>query len=136
MNVALKKAVFKRVTIDKFDKYASGTEDYHSLAKEVVEEEKSIVTTFKETDFYVEAPHARDVFLVGDFNGWRIDDVSRLSKTDDGKWRKRISLTPGRYRYKFVVDGQWVLDSRNTEREVNSFGSFDSILKLDGGVAH
>ena len=31
---------------------------------------------------------------------------------------------------KFVVDGEWVLDSQNTEREPNTFGTFDSIIKL------
>jgi len=138
VNVALRKAVFKRVPVDKFDKRAAGTQDYRSLANEVIEEEKSrpSYTSYRETDFLVEAPDAREVHLVGDFNGWRIDDASRLMRSQDGRWVKRLTLTPGRYRYKFVVDGQWVLDSKNGEREINSFGTFDSILKLDGEVTH
>ncbi len=136
VNVALKKAVFKRVPVNEFDKAAAGTQDYASLAKELAEEERGEPSRYKEAHFALEAPQAQEVFLVGDFNGWRIDEMSRLTRMNDGRWQKRIALTPGRYRYKFVVDGQWVLDNGNSEREANSFGTFDSILRLDQEVAH
>lgn len=28
----------------------------------------------------------------------------------DGKWRVALWLAPGKYHYKFVVDGQWLCD--------------------------
>ena len=43
---------------------------------------------------------------------------------------KKMGLEPGRYRYKFVVDGEWTIDLKNNEREQNAFGTFDSIIKL------
>jgi 1,4-alpha-glucan branching enzyme len=67
---------------------------------------------------------------VGDFNHWKMNDESRLSRLEDGKWEKTLGLTPGRYKYKFVVDGEWTLDAQNNEREQNSFGTFDSIINL------
>jgi len=84
----------------------------------------------KEIDFLVNAPSANEIFLVGDFNHWKINDESRLSRLDSGKWTKKMGLTPGKYRYKFVVDGEWTIDSENNDKEVNAFGTFDSVIKL------
>ncbi len=80
--------------------------------------------------FSVNAPQAKDVHIVGDFNHWKINDASRLAKLDDGSWQKKFALTPGKYKYKFVVDGEWILDSQNTEKEQNPFGTYDSVKKL------
>ncbi|MCX5668438.1 MAG: AAA family ATPase, partial [Candidatus Omnitrophica bacterium] len=82
------------------------------------------------TIFSVNAPRAKEVYIVGDFNHWKINDASRLAKLDDGSWQKKFALTPGKYRYKFVVDGEWLLDSRNAEKEQNPFGTYDSVIKL------
>lgn len=84
----------------------------------------------KDIMFVIDAPNARDIYLVGDFNHWKIDENSRLSKTRDDKWEKKLDLPPGRYKYKFIVDGEWVLDNKNSERVQNDFGTFDSLLHL------
>ena len=84
----------------------------------------------KEVNFSIRAPNAREIYVVGDFNNWKIDDGVRLARFDDGRWEKKMGLPPGRYKYKFVVDGEWVVDTQNGEREQNSFGTFDSIIKL------
>ena len=34
------------------------------------------------------------------------------------------------HRYKFVVDGEWVLDTSNQEKEQNPYGTYDSVKKL------
>jgi 1,4-alpha-glucan branching enzyme len=86
----------------------------------------------REVTFNISAPAAKDIFLVGDFNHWKMNEESRLSRLEDGRWEKRLSLASGRYKYKFIVDGEWVLDSQNSEREQNSFGTFDSIISLQG----
>ena len=85
----------------------------------------------KEITFAINAPNAKDIFLVGDFNHWKINDSSRLSRTAEGRWEKRIQLAPGnKYKYKYVVDGEWTIDSDNKNLEQNSFGTFDSVIKL------
>jgi alpha-amylase/alpha-mannosidase (GH57 family) len=56
---------------------------------------------------------AASVALVGDFNGWsRQDDP--LRKNPSGEWSAVRSLRPGRYQYKFLVDGAaYALDPAN-----------------------
>lgn len=74
---------------------------------------------------------AREVGVAGDFNGW---DASRapLLKGEGGVWRASVSgLSPGRYRYKFVVDGtRWVDDRANGLKEPDEFGGFNSLLNV------
>lgn len=85
----------------------------------------------KEIVFTIDAPNARDIFVVGDFNHWKINESSRLARATDGKWEKRMRLAPGnKYKYKYIIDGEWTVDSQNSEREQNTFGTYDSIIKL------
>jgi chromosome partitioning protein len=98
---------------------------------ESAEDRKSVMeAVMREVRFMVNAPAAKDIYIVGDFNHWKISDENRLSRLSDGKWEKRIGLQPGRYKYKFVIDGEWTLDAENADREINAFGTFDSVVKL------
>jgi 1,4-alpha-glucan branching enzyme len=92
--------------------------------------EKSFEPDVKGVTFTIEAPTAKDIYVVGHFNDWKISDESRLARREDGSWEKRMELLPGIYRYQFVVDGEWTLDSKNQERERNLFGTFDSIINI------
>jgi hypothetical protein len=59
--------------------------------------------------FRLGAPAAREVALVGDFNGWR--PGHRLRQVAAGVWSVDVALEPGVYKYVFVVDGKtWRLD--------------------------
>jgi hypothetical protein len=52
---------------------------------------------------------AREVALVGDFNGWRPEH--RLHQISAGVWSVDVALEPGVYSYVFVIDGEtWRLD--------------------------
>lgn len=50
------------------------------------------------------ATNAREIVLTGSFNDW---DAAALpmAKSADGEWKVDLRLSPGRYEYKFVVDG-------------------------------
>ena len=48
-----------------------------------------------------------------------------------GLWTKVIKLAPGRYRYRYVVDGQWRHDPSNAVIEPNPYGGHDSILVME-----
>ena len=97
--------------------------------------EKPIGLDRKEVTFAMEASAAKDIYVAGDFNDWKIDDESRLARGENGWWEKRVRLPHGRYRYKFVIDGEWTEDSKNQAREINAFGSFDSVMEIKPGLA-
>ena len=52
--------------------------------------------------FQVDCPRAREVFVVGDFNGWAVPGFE-LANTGEGRWQGRFQLEPGRYQYKFYA---------------------------------
>ena len=51
-------------------------------------------------------PDAREVFLAGTFNNWETNTLA-LERDKTGNWSVELSLPPGEYRYRLVVDGQW-----------------------------
>ncbi len=57
------------------------------------------------------APHATDVFIMGDFNDWH-PAAHPLKQMPDGAWRAEIPLNHGHHHYLFVIDGKPTLDSR------------------------
>ena len=67
--------------------------------------------------------------LLGDFNGWD-PEKHRMRKNADGIWEKVVMLAPGRYEYKFQVDGKWRIDTTNMERCRNKFGTENCILNV------
>ena len=134
VNVKLKEAQNHGTHILNFDKYSRGAKDYFSLSREIIMQETgtSIVPveqpaemkekirqiikkekpTLREVFFSIAAPEAREVFVAGDFNGWKVDDGSRMER-NNGAWIKRFELKKGKYRYRFVVDGRWTDDPAN-----------------------
>ncbi len=71
--------------------------------------------------FAFTAPEAVSVQLVGDFTHWLQSPVN-LKKGAKGVWQTRVSLTPGIYRYRFLVDGQWSDAPDCVLRVANPFG--------------
>ena len=81
-------------------------------------------------DFSFEVQGAREVHLVGDFNDWSVTNDSLLWQKEEGVWQKRLFLEPGRYRYKFVIDGEWATDPHNERLEPNPYGGIDSVIEV------
>jgi 1,4-alpha-glucan branching enzyme len=73
------------------------------------------------------APNARAVFVAGNFNGWDPRRTS-LHKDSGGVWRTFLPLSPGRYEYRFIVDGQWQEDPGARESVPNPHGGRNSVL--------
>jgi hypothetical protein len=71
-------------------------------------------------------PDAQHVIVTGSFNGWNEDSFKMTRK--DGAWEYTLNLKPGKYTYKFIVDGQWMIDPANEEWEENREGTGNSVL--------
>ncbi|HUT71290.1 MAG TPA: glycogen-binding domain-containing protein [Desulfatiglandales bacterium] len=79
--------------------------------------------------FSLEAPNAREVAVGGDFNKWNAE-ADPMKKDKRGVWKKTVMLEPGRYEYKFLVDGQWRNDPNNEQTCANCFGTHNNVLVI------
>ncbi len=71
------------------------------------------------------------VSLVGDFNNWD-KDVDFMTRQEDGSFRFVISLNPGIYHYKFVLnDLEWIPDPSSPEHVHDGLGGDNSILRVN-----
>ena len=148
INVKLKESQAAGKTVFSYDKYSRGSKDFFSFAREIISEqqqkedtttqkisEKLRNTTFKKIEefqrvtFSFNAPTARSVFIVGDFNGWNVNGNAKLEKAN-GVWSKEFPLDSGTYQYRFVVDGQWLEDPTNQKTIKNPFGEHNSLLEI------
>jgi alpha-amylase/alpha-mannosidase (GH57 family) len=106
------------------------------------------IVTEEGVRFTLQAPEAADVYLAGDFNSWHPAQDS-MAKDETGTWAITIPLKPGRYAYKFVLNGGeiWKHDITNPLWSDDPYGGRNSILvvsqdgKLNfsrrtGGPAH
>lgn len=157
VNVKLKEAQNSGTHIFKEDKYCRGAKDYYSLAREIIMQEKTpaemptatreTITTalekemnrilkeelpkLTEVTFTITAPEAKEVYIAGDFNNWKVDRDSLMEK-HNGTWQKRLNLGNGKFHYRFVIDGIWIEDTSNPAKEMNPYGSLDSLIEVKG----
>jgi hypothetical protein len=76
------------------------------------------------------ASDAHEVFLVGSFNKWS-PRATPLTRTGKVRWVKELSLPPGRYEYRFLVDGQWKEDPKIGDYMPNPVGGFNSVRQVE-----
>ncbi len=74
---------------------------------------------------------ARKVLIAGDFNNWSPMSTPMHTTTRPGEWVTQLPLQPGRYRYRFVVDGKWMTDPHNSYVETNQFGELNNVIEVD-----
>jgi Glycogen recognition site of AMP-activated protein kinase len=81
--------------------------------------------------FVLVAPQAASVALVGDFNDW--DPVRSPMQTVHGVWATVVRLSPGRYRYAFLVNGvEWRADPSAPAVKDDEFGTPSSVVTVGG----
>jgi len=114
----------KAVTLAKDTKMETLTKRMETILKEELPKIKlnDIILTVK-------APEASKVYVAGDFNGWKVDDTTIMEKVN-GLWTKHVSLKAGSYRYKFVIDGEWIEDPANPKVAINPYGQKDSLIEV------
>jgi chromosome partitioning protein len=147
MNVKLREAASYGLPITEYNKRARGFREYLSLANEVVAEEdevrveealqSSLPSPQKETYgprpvpggvlFRLDAPEAKSVGLVGDFNSWH-EPLDLNDDDEDGIWIAIARLDPGTYQYKFIIDGRWQPDPSNPVNVDDTHGGRNSVV--------
>ena len=79
--------------------------------------------------FLLEAVDAEAVALMGDFNDWN-PKKHPMQRYENGVWYKNLLLLPGKYEYKFMVDGRWQEDPQNEQICANRYGTYNNVVNL------
>lgn len=80
----------------------------------------------EEVEFQLFLPDAREVFLLGDFNGWS-PRSHPMVHTDDGSWSIRLKLPNGTHQFRYLADGEWHVDYAAFGLELCPFG-YNSVV--------
>ncbi len=147
LNVKLREAAREGLPISRYAPSANGAIDYASVAMELAASPpeqhlqpssesagdadatsppREVVVRFKDSA-------AGDVRIAGDFNGWVPDRGVRSLIATEGQsrvWTKILTLEPGTYQYRYVVDGEWREDPGNPKSAPGPTGQPNSILHV------
>jgi len=80
--------------------------------------------------FTLQCPRAKSVCLAGTFNNWN-PTARRMKRVSKAKpdFVAVLDLEPGRYEYKYVVDGEW-LCCPDAPRVPNDQGTENSVIEV------
>lgn len=82
---------------------------------------------YVEVIFTLDCPWAEEVYLAGDFNGWAGATLPLRRNGRNNLWEKPLGLAPGRYEYKFIIDGEWTRDPGADQNVPNIYGTLNSV---------
>ncbi|MFW6364891.1 MAG: glycogen-binding domain-containing protein [Spirochaetota bacterium] len=80
-------------------------------------------------EFRTWQPDAGYVSVAGDFNNWNPEN-DPLRREEGGLWKTKVSIPPGTYRYKFIVDGVWTVDLYNPGTASDGMEGICSVLTV------
>ncbi len=87
----------------------------------------------KAREQYVEftyfAPNAKKVCLAGTFNAWNTKALP-MQKGNDGTWKVKVMLPPGKHEYKYFVDNAWSERVPGAEMMPNAFGTSNCVMAV------
>ena len=78
---------------------------------------------------YAGAP-GHTVELAGAFNDWNPDKNPMKFNSETNSYSCTLELAPGDHEYKFIVDGEWIIDDSNPNFASNDFGTLNSIISV------
>jgi hypothetical protein len=79
--------------------------------------------------FSANLPAASDVKITGDFTRWTGGGIP-LRNEVDGSWRTVLSLLPGIYEYRLIIDGDWADHGEALARVSNPYGGENCVLTV------
>lgn len=87
-------------------------------------------------EFSFDAPAARLVSVVGEFNGWN-SRAAPMRRASNGRWVTDLALAPGRHTYGFEVDGGGLVpDPHAPVAPEQLFGVRHSVLLVPKGAEY
>ena len=79
----------------------------------------------------VQADPGSTVFLSGSFNNWDPAALKMIDKDGNGLYSVTVTLAPGIYEYKFVINGVWTLDpDPDRDWTQNGLGTLNSVYRV------
>jgi len=131
--VKVAEAAMRGLPIRKLAPYSTAHEDFADLALEIADDPSLFapLTRFpaRVVFSYVDSG-AHEVMIAGDFNGWSPAKPYKMEE-ESGRWSLALPLKPGKYQYKFIVDGEWREDPENPKVEIGDLGERNSVLEVN-----
>ncbi len=104
----------------------AGYPEFHARSQQpdpMQKQESQQIVTFRFVD-----QTATTVSVIGSFNGWSPSE-SVMKRGNEGLWELVVSLPPGRYSYRFLVDNRrQLLDPMGTLEEPDGYGGKNSVI--------
>jgi hypothetical protein len=116
------------------DKEDDNSGSYVSIIYPInISDEKNITYRLIEdqlVEFRIYKPKAKYVSLVGDFNNWNPEN-DLLKKNKNGVWTLVKRLSPGIYKYKYIIDGVRAVDLYNSNNAGDIAEGVCSLIKIE-----
>ena len=97
----------------------------------MIEVNKGKTAARREVEFRLTAEPGKTVCIAGSFNDWEPTATPVPYNPAEACYKLVMELAPGYYEYKFVIDGQWLMDETNHNFAANDFGTLNSVLTVE-----
>ena len=96
---------------------------------ELYKEQENNKPEFRTITFRLKGyPEAKKIAVTGSFNSWERESLFMQRQGDE--WVLETDVSPGKHTYMFIVDGRWINDPSNPEKEKE--GEFEnSVLRVN-----
>jgi chromosome partitioning protein len=144
---ALRDAASNGKPIIDYDRQCNAFRDFQNLTLEIInsadktfvevhdsstllQNEELLNTSTRGIVFSIEAPEDATVQIAGDFNNWVPESLYRNDLHGKSVWHKAISLKPGAYAYKYLLNGSWISDPGNDNTIDDHRGGKNSLIQV------
>ena len=101
-----------------------------AAVKDAVAKKAATTPARKRVTFSLAADAGSEVYVAGDFNNWDPVGKKLTDKNNNGVYSAVVTLAPGEYEYKFIINGTWCVDPNCTEWRQNSLGTLNSVIHV------
>jgi len=82
--------------------------------------------------FSLYSTKVKKVNIAGTFNNWSMTADPLYDREGSGMWTIVLPLPPGKYEYKFIINGdEWLPDPANPTTTDDGFGGYNSVISVE-----